>query len=390
MSGLSATLLYFLFDRELYFILHSEFLSAIYALLSKVAFCIVCMLALNKTHINNRYKAVLCVLLPVIEVIGSTLVNNGDLRRAVMMVYPLIGLMLLIMVQCTTKTKIVSFVHNLSNLYFGLCAINFLFLIMLPRFFFNHGSGGEIYFLGIENQIGYPLVKGFCFVYLDSFFSHKHTKLYLYAIMHCVTIFFIFSGSNVVGYLCMLAIMTKTPLRKIITSIAMDKIIALFMAIICGLFLFELLVSLLESAWVEYIVVELLGKNLTLTNRTNIWATVVSDFFTSPWLGYGVRDTVNLFEYRGFYFSAHNQFLQSLYESGALYFASLIPVVKLFSDCLSRSVAQVRAILSAVFLATMIMFLGEAPGMDKILLLIIVSIGISGYFIPRSTSIYIQ
>lgn len=383
MSGLYAAWFYFLFDRELYFVLHSDFLREIYVFLSKVFFLIICFYALKKINIKNKETTVLCMLLPVFEMLVSTIYNDGDLRRVVMMVYPVMGMLALVMVQCTSKVSIAKFVQVLSNLYFWLVTINFIFLIIVPNFFINSAStSGDEFFLGIENQIGYPLVKGFLFCYLDSLFTHRNTKLYLYSIMHCVTIFLIFSGSNLIGYLCMLAMIIKTPIRKALTSISLGKVIIVFVALFCGLFIFELLVILLQSSWLEYIIVELLGKSLTLTDRTSIWAMVVNDFFNSPWLGYGVRDTVDLFLYNNLYFSAHNQYLQSLYESGICYFIALIPFVKLFSDRMDRSALHVRRAISAAFLATMIMALGEAPGMDKILMISILGIGVSGYFIP--------
>ena len=322
------------------------------------------------------------MLLPIFEMLVSTIYNDGDIRRMVMMVYPVIGMLALVMVQCTSKSAIAKFIHVLSNLYFSLVTINFILLIVNPKFFIDPAStSGDAFFLGTENHIGYPLIKGFLFCFLDSLFTHRNTKLYLYAIMHCITIFLIFSGSNIIGYVCMLAMIIKTPMRKVLTSVSLGNVIIVFVALICGLFVFELLVALLQSSWVEYIVVELLGKNLTLTNRTSIWATVVSEFFNSPCLGYGVRDTVDLFLYNDLYFSAHNQYLQSLYESGFCYFIALIPFVKLFSDCVDRSDIHIRRVISATFLATMIMISGEAPGMDKVFVILIVGIGISGYFI---------
>lgn len=40
---------------------------------------------------------------------------------------------------------------------------------------------------------------------------------------------------------------------------------------------------------------DLLGKNLTLTNRTLIWGMVVDGFLNSPIIGNGVRETTSLF-----------------------------------------------------------------------------------------------
>lgn len=80
---------------------------------------------------------------------------------------------------------------------------------------------------------------------------------------------------------------------------------------------------ILESPLVSYVIEDLLGKNLTLTNRTLIWGMVVDGFLNSPIIGNGVRETTSLFyiseQYTKGYMSAHNQILQSLYETGILF-----------------------------------------------------------------------
>ena len=383
MSGFPFVLLYFLLDRELYFILHSESLTAIYAVFSKCACLLLCLIALKDKHFKNKIGAFICALLPLAEMLLSTIVNDGDVRRASMMIYSIIGMMILIMIQSTSKAKIESFVHSLSLFYFVLCAINFVFLLASPHFF-NNASGGDHYFLGTENQIGYPLMKGFCFVYIDSIFKQKNKMLLMYSLMHCITILIIFSGSNIVGYLCMMAIILLKPLSNVILSIPILRIIGVFIAVLCALFLFNMLADLLQASWMEYIVVELLGKNLTLTNRTNIWELVVEGFYESPWLGHGIRETVNLFYVFKKYFSAHNQYLQSLYESGSLFYVAMIPLVKLFSDCMNITEYRIRLVVSATCLATMIMLLGEAVGMASLFTLFFIGLGISGYYIPKN------
>ena len=42
---------------------------------------------------------------------------------------------------------------------------------------------------------------------------------------------------------------------------------------------------ILESPLVSYVIEDLLGKNLTLTNRTLIWGMVVDGFLNSPIIG---------------------------------------------------------------------------------------------------------
>ncbi|WP_270620743.1 O-antigen ligase family protein, partial [Parabacteroides distasonis] len=138
---------------------------------------------------------------------------------------------------------------------------------------------------------------------------------------------------------------------------------------------------LLNTSLASYVIEGLLGKELTLSYRTIIWDMVIDGFFNSPFIGNGIRDTVNLFyiseRYTTGYMSAHNQILQSLYECGILFFISLVPVVYNVSNKCQYAVPFVGNIFKATYCAILVMFMGEAPGMDKLLSMFIIGIGVS-------------
>ena len=357
--------LYFLFDRETYYILHSDTLSLIYVSLSKFFAVFVILMALIKQFNKNTLKVMGCICLVFFSMLISTVIKDGDVRRAIMIMYPVLAMGGLMLWQCSTFNRTKLFVRYIACFYFVLMAINFFFLLVSPSFFVNDSMSGESYFLGIENQVGYPMMKGLCFVLIDSYFRGEKRLLCVYIIMHVSTILIIFSGSNVVGLVCMLLFLIP------------NVFVSLFVFVI----LFGNLMIILESPLVSYVIEDLLGKNLTLTNRTLIWGMVVDGFLNSPIIGNGVRETTSLFyiseQYTKGYMSAHNQILQSLYETGILFFVSLVPLFNELNKSLKSSVPFFSLIVKGSIFSFLVMYMAEAPGMDKILNLVVFGLLVS-------------
>ena len=211
--------LYFLFDRETYYILHSDTLSLIYVSLSKFFAVFVILMALIKQFNKNTLKVMGCICLVFFSMLISTVIKDGDVRRAIMIMYPVLAMGGLMLWQCSTFNRTKLFVRYIACFYFVLMAINFFFLLVSPSFFVNDSMSGESYFLGIENQVGYPMMKGLCFVLIDSYFRGEKRLLCVYIIMHVSTILIIFSGSNVVGLVCMLLFLIPNVIQRKIASL---------------------------------------------------------------------------------------------------------------------------------------------------------------------------
>ena len=86
--------------------------------------------------------------------------------------------------------------------------------------------------------------------------------------MHVSTILIIFSGSNVVGLVCMLLFLIPNVIQRKIASLSLNTLLLVFVSLFVFVILFGNLMIILESPLVSYVIEDLLGKNLTLTNRT--------------------------------------------------------------------------------------------------------------------------
>lgn len=391
MRALFIIFLYFLFDRGCCQILHSEALLSIYTFLSKCFTVFVILKVFMQQGNKKTLKIMGYISLAFLSILMSTLIKEGDVRRAVMGMYPVLGMGGLMLWQCSTLEKTKYFIQIIARFYFVLVTINLLFLLVSPSFFTNSMVSGDTYFLGLENQVGYPIMIGLLFMLLEAFFCQKKNILYIYMAMHVVTILIIFSGSNVVGLVCMLLFIIPGTIRCKMTCYSLNFLLLCFTLFFIVVILLGNLNAVLGSSLISYIIEDMLGKNLTLTNRTVIWDIVISGFLESPVIGNGVRSTMNLFyiseQYTRGYMSAHNQILQTLYESGILFFLSILPLVNALNKSLKNTNPFVGLVIKSCICSFLIMFMAEAPGMDKLINLFITGLLISKtlVYFPHNT-----
>ncbi len=386
MEAVIISFLYFLFDRELSFTLHSEELISVHVFLSELFTVLMCSYVLFFTKKRKKFLYYsIIIFLPFFAMLISAYFKEGDYWVILGWFYPILGMLSLLLIKCVNREKTIYFIRVIANLYLLLLVVNFVFLVFYPDCFLSDKGGGDAYFLGLENQIGYPILKGLCFILLDYFFTKGKMRLYVYLIIHVCTLLIIFSGSNLIGLFCMLLFLFCYPFKEIVSSISLNKILIVIVSMYIVVFVFGNLSSLLKLDISQYIIVDVLGKDDTLSGRTAIWDMAIHDFFDDPLLGHGAQADTNVFYFpsknsRGVYLSAHNQVLQSLYECGLLQFIFMIPLIRVFGQSLKKSERFVDLSFKSTFICTFIMYMGEAPGLNKIFYIMVIAIVISNVF----------
>lgn len=366
-------LMYLLFDRSLniYYISSNSSIASLYTIMSEGAFVAVCLYfvvslihANNISHYNTGILFVFFAFSTAMFI--STIINEGNVRRWFSTVYPTLGSLLLISICCADIEKAKKFIKAVSNLYFLLFLINFILMVFKPGIF-----GAERYFVSIKNQIAIPLTFGFFFTYIDSYLNGRKIKLYLYFIIHIITSVLAFSSAGLICmafiYVCIFA----KPVGRLLKSLPLIYVIIIF-AVILLLITRGSISILLNLPIVKYIIVDVLGKNLTLTNRVYIWEKLLNMLSGHFILGKGVADTVNLFEmnitftnripFIGTY-SAHNQFLQTLYEGGIISLSIMLIAAVVVSRKLKKAGdADLIKVIKIAIVAIVIVLFDEAAG----------------------------
>lgn len=235
--------------------------------------------------------------------------------------------------------------------------INFATIILFPQGMYEFNTFTQNYFLGYRNNSIMLFFPAIIFSIVRSLRKYNKLTLSSFVItaVSFATVIIAFSATSVIGMtvftlFLLLALINKMPnFLNIITYLAIN--IAYF---------FGVIILRLQEAF-AFIIVDMLGRDLTFTGRTKIWDAALAAFAKSPVFGVGEienqasRDLIGATH-------AHNYYLDLLYKSGLpgflIFFAILIICgVALYRN---RKNGKIPFIVSGAICAFMIMLQSEA------------------------------
>lgn len=204
--------------------------------------------------------------------------------------------------------------------------INFILLILYPEGIFIESNGyfsTRYLFLGMDNQAVGMLIPFMIIIYAVAKYQNttKTFAFFLDVIVFLASIIIIWSGNSIVSLLVFLIaiIYQKISKRKLTIKSSMLILAVLFIFIIYfqGFKLFS------------NFIVEVLGKDLTLSGRTTIWENGIKEWLNYPILGHGFQVSeafVTFANISGYVRGAHNQILNILLHGGIIYLFLFIVV----------------------------------------------------------------
>lgn len=235
--------------------------------------------------------------------------------------------------------------------------INFATVLLFPQGMYEFNTFTQNYFLGYRNNSIMLFFPAIIFSIVRSLRKYNKLTLSSFVItaVSFATVILAFSATSVIGMtvftlFLLLALINKMPnFLNIITYLAIN--IAYF---------FSVIILRLQEAF-AFIIVDMLGRDLTFTGRTKIWDSALAAFAKSPVFGVGEienqasRDLIGATH-------AHNYYLDLLYKSGLpgflIFFAILIICgVALYRN---RKNGKIPFIVSGAICAFMIMLQSEA------------------------------
>lgn len=230
--------------------------------------------------------------------------------------------------------------------------INFATVLLFPQGMYEFNTFTQNYFLGYRNNSIMLFFPAIIFSIVRSLRKYNKLTLSSFVItaVSFATVILAFSATSVIGMtvftlFLLLALINKMPnFLNIITYLAIN--IAYF---------FGVIILRLQEAF-AFIIVDMLGRDLTFTGRTKIWDSALAAFAKSPVFGVGEienqasRDLIGATH-------AHNYYLDLLYKSGLpgflIFFAILIICgVALYRN---RKNGKIPFIVSGAICAFMIM-----------------------------------
>lgn len=384
MKRLKIILVYFFLDRSLssiYYLQHSPMINKLYTGLGKLIGLSILLFTLQYLLSHRRnYKYATYILSLAISMFVPTLLYGGSISRWLQIFYPIMCMLPFLCLQFRKEHKISLFFDSVSILYLAIAGVNLVLLVVSPYMFSESILGQQTYLLGGENLVQHPLMIGLLINMMNNYVNKNKIRTLIYVLVHLLTTFIIFSATSIVACLiCISAIYVKY-ISKLMAKISMKFLIGIallgFVMVVClgGMGFFE-------SSYVAPII-EILGKDSTLSGRTDVWIVAMLRFFEHPILGNGVADTVNIFDVWGTNangvsgystLSAHNQFLQTMVEGGVVAVGLLFIFLFKVGKYLDTLPSKYSVLSKSVILAFLVLNMGEAAGLYNIFFVCVMS-----------------
>ncbi len=264
----------------------------------------------------------MCILAYITVLVISTLLNGTDIKTAIYRSIEVIVLMLVYNHWERPDIVIKTFAAILS-----LCAyLNLLIMILFPDWMFVAKDVFDSHLLGGNyNQIGSRLI----FALILTVPCMRFSKWWL--------VNFIFLSIVSIVILAMVGSMTSLSCIIVFLLFCMIPSIRLQKAGIVLFFIFYLLFQfgvcfngegLYNNKLAVFIIEDVLGKDITFTNRTQMWASAAEKFAESPIMGYGFVDREwYLTQMDSFAIGPHNFIYSVLLNGGLILITILIAAV---------------------------------------------------------------
>lgn len=239
--------------------------------------------------------------------------------------------------------------------FFVVC--NFITILLFPDGMYEYNTFTENYLFGYRNNMVMMIMPAMIFSAVRSFkyYNRLSKSSWLIIISSVTSVFMAFSATGAIGMiiLCLVLIMAMIGFMPKIFNIATYIVFNV-------IFFFSIIIMRVQEMF-AFIIVELLGKDLTFTGRTDIWDKSLSAFLSSPIFGVGEiesqasRDLIGATH-------AHNYYLDLLYKSGVFGFLIFMAILIICGISLykNRSNGKVVFVVSGALFAFMVMLQSEA------------------------------
>ena len=282
-------------------------LNYVFTIWQLVSFIYIFIMYFQKPKIS---KFVLLFLIYYIIILISTIKNDGNISKWIANFTLYLGMIMLI--EEKIKNNRMQILGIFSAIFYILTIGNTISFILFPQGLAQtEYLQTPIHLLGIDNRFAFTYIPGLCIIGIYDLLKNKKIKKIniIYFIITFGTLLYYWSAGAllaeslfVVYYICIYKInMTVSP--KLYIFVAIISFILLVFFRIQNLFAF--------------LIVDVLHKDLTLSDRTLIWDKVIGIIQQNKWLGIGIRKSDEMINLISAYHS-HCDFLNIFLQSGCL------------------------------------------------------------------------
>ena len=241
-----------------------------------------------------------------------TIINGGDLSKCIYYSIDFFGIGLLIEYLSKKYTfKTISF-------YILILFSTYLLINLVTILLFPNGIIDGMYFLGIRTRITEYAMVAFILSLFHGFRGSKTIIPIIGLLASIANILVLWVATALIGVLVFLLVYLSTKLLKP-KKLNYFVLFLMVMVLTLGIVVFKI------QNLFSYLIVDVLGKSMTLSNRTILWDRCWPYIMESPLFGHGTNfDNGNFIWNDWQYMQGHNQIIQSLYETGVIGTAILI------------------------------------------------------------------
>ena len=315
-------------------------------------------------RIGKIKKYILAVLIWSLSLLIFTILNSGSLVNYILSVG--IGLGIIISAETEIERNPYRYIHSAAVMLGWYIIINFVTIILFPDGFYLVDNYTEVngvmmirdqvpcYFLGFRNVMFTTIFPGIILNLIDYNIVGKKMNLFPMISTICGFLSFgiLWSATSISVSVVLLFVYL---LGKRIDS----KTLVNTIYIITFLF-FVFIVVLRFQEMFSFIIVDILKKDLTFTNRTQIWDKTIEMIKASPIFGYGYRDHQFYIDLIGAS-HAHNYYLDVWMRGGIVAFLSFVYLIKKCGTALSFGIkCKNQRLLIAMLWSMLIAFETES------------------------------
>ena len=257
-------------------------------------------------------KLVAFVSLFEICIVVSTLINRGDLMRALIDMVSIVSYTALLILGIKYNGS--GIVHLLSRLLGVLLLINLLSVVLfptgLPADLYTNPEN-PLYFMVIDNGSALFLSFSIAIFAIDGLISQGAVRLGGKILILCAMLNGVLVKSATAIFTVVLICIALLFILK--SDFSKHQNPAILFLVYIGVFIY--LITMQDNIVSEFILKNIFNRSANFTGRYFLWESAINMIKAQPWFGYG-RSAQDYISAWGGYFSSHNYVLETLLQGG--------------------------------------------------------------------------
>lgn len=318
---------------------------------------------------NKLSKWLFLLIMYELIIILTTFINNAEISVAITDAIKLIAICSII--EYGLKTDAKSIVIALLIILLSLITLNLITILVYPEGMYKNeiSTMRNNWLLGNDNvHIRFFLPTIIISIIYYYIIGKNKKTITVFTILICtISVFIRFSATTVVGYVLFIAYLLFFKFLK------NNKIFNFKTYSIIYIILFISIVVIRVQNIFSYIIVDLLGKDLTFTGRTYIWDEVIYYIKQKMIMGYGIEAQTIRSIKNGFTAAVHSHdiILEIFYIGGIMLFTAFLIII-IYSLCKKKFYNNpIYKIISFGVFVFFIMMLTEVYNLTTIFILLI-------------------